>query len=148
MKENYNLCTIHRGRPASGETRTAANRRPASPCCLPQGAANVPCRRAGRGRYLFDVPLFLEKIVRKIDFLPELRELQKTIGVDVDLDAGGAGGADAREPFAQYRLEPHFAAGLDEKPLAVAPAQYGERRRCGAEHGNAGELRGGTGECL
>src|SRR5271167_1286912 len=38
---------------------------------------------------------------------PRRRTLQKTIGVDVDLDAGGAGGADAREPIAQDRLEPH-----------------------------------------
>src|SRR5438034_10677073 len=45
---------------------------------------------------------FIGKSSVKANFLPELRELQKTVGIDVDLDAGGAGGADAREPIAQY----------------------------------------------
>src|SRR5258708_21959751 len=75
-----------------------------------------------------------------------LRPLQKAVGVDVDLDAGRASGADAGEPVAQYRLEPHLAAGLDEKPAAVAAAQYGERSRGRAEDGDAGQLRRGARE--
>ena len=56
-------------------------------------------------------------------YFPDSRKivvLQKAVGVDVDLDAGRAGDADAGEPIAQYRLEPHLARGFDEKPLAVA----------------------------
>src|SRR5258705_10436879 len=75
-----------------------------------------------------------------------LPPLQEAVGVDVDLDAGRAGEADAGEPVAQHRLEAHLAAGLDEKPPAVAAAQYRERRRGRAEHGDAGQLRGGAGE--
>ena len=41
----------------------------------------------------------------------QMATLQKAIGVDIDLDAGRAGGADAGEPIAQYRLEAHVAAG-------------------------------------
>src|SRR4029077_1346305 len=44
---------------------------------------------------------FIGKSSVKAIFLPELRELQKAVGVDVDLDAGGAGGANAIEPIAQ-----------------------------------------------
>src|SRR6266478_4534280 len=76
----------------------------------------------------------------------ELRPLQKAVGVDVDLDAGRASGADAGEPVAQYRLEPHLAAGLDEKPATVAAAQYRERRRGWAEDGDTGQLRRGARE--
>src|SRR3984893_14836531 len=90
---------------------------------------------------------FIEKSSVKAIFLPELRELEKAVGVDVDLDSGRAGGANAREPIAQYRLEPHLACGFDEKPLAVAATQDGERRRSRAEHRDPGELRGSTGEC-
>ena len=47
----------------------------------------------------------------------------KAVGVDVDLDARGAGGPDAGEPIAQDRLEAHVAARLDAKPAALAAAQ-------------------------
>src|SRR5271165_751141 len=73
-----------------------------------------------------------------------VRRLQKAVGVDIDLDAGRAGGADAGEPVAQDRLETHLAARLDEKPAAVAAAQYRERRRGRAKHGDAGKLRRGA----
>ncbi len=70
--------------------------------------------------------------------------LLEAVGVDVDLDAGRAGGADAREPIAQYRLKTHVAARLDEKPAPMAAAQHGERGGGGPEHGNAGQLRRGA----
>src|ERR1700730_4831932 len=88
---------------------------------------------------------FIGKSSVKAIFLPELRELEKAVGVDVDLDAGRAGDADAGEPIAQYRLEPRLARGFDEKPLAVAAAQDGERRRSRAEHRDPGGLRGRAG---
>ena len=67
--------------------------------------------------------------------------LQKAVGVDVDLEAHRAVHTDAGEPAAQHRLQIDLAPGLDEKPPAVTAAQHGKRRRCGAEHGDAGELR-------
>src|ERR1700739_4346096 len=72
---------------------------------------------------------------------PDERPLQKAVGVDVDLDAGRTGGADAGEPIAQYRLEAHLAARLDKKPAAMATAQHGERRGGWAEQCDAGQLR-------
>src|SRR5580692_9959533 len=77
--------------------------------------------------------------------LPEFREelpgqLQKAVGVDVDLHAYGAVNADACEPVAQHCLQVDLAPGLNEKPAAVAAAQHGERCRGRAEHGHTGEL--------
>ena len=60
------------------------------------------------------------------------------------MDAGRAGGADAREPVAQYRLEAHVAARLDEKPAAVAAAHHGERGGGWPQHRDAGQLRRGA----
>src|SRR5205823_1962414 len=108
------------------------------PAASLRGRKILPAGVTDRSIYVFDGVIFYGEIVSKIDIFPVLRELQKAVGVDVDLDAGGAGGADAGEPIAQYCLEPHFAHGLDEKPLAVAAAQYGERRGCGAEHRDPG----------
>ena len=60
---------------------------------------------------------FIRKSLVKAIFLPELRELEKAVGVDVDLDAGRAGGADAREPIAQYRLR-----ATDQRSARANPA--------------------------
>src|SRR5436190_19767853 len=70
-----------------------------------------------------------------------LAALQKTIRVEVDLDTGGPGGADAGEPIPQYRLEAHVAARLDEEAAAVAAAQDSERGGSRAEHRHPGQLR-------
>src|SRR5882762_11422878 len=72
------------------------------------------------------------------------RSLEEAVGVDVDLDTGGAGGADTGEPITQYRLEARVAVRLDEEAAAVAAAQDGEWGGGRAEHRDPGQLRRGA----
>src|SRR6266851_6277827 len=60
-------------------------------------------------------------------------DLEKTIGVDIDLDADARGKFHPTEPVAQRGLHGNAPLRLDEKAAAVTRAQDGERRRRRAE---------------
>lgn len=62
------------------------------------------------------------------------KPLQKTIGIDVHLDADRARRADLFEPLREDTLNAHAARRLDQKPAAVTAAQPCERRRRGSQH--------------
>src|SRR5260370_29350841 len=77
---------------------------------------------------------------------PRDNDLEKTIGVDIDLDADAGGKFHPTKPVAQRRLHGNAPLRLDEKAAAVARAQDGKRCRRRAEHLQSGHLWSGTSE--
>src|SRR5262245_25038024 len=54
---------------------------------------------------------------------------KEAVGIDVDIDLERAALLDAAKPAPQESLHVGVAAGLDEKPPAIATAHQGDRRR-------------------